>query len=321
MRKKAAIVSVALALGCMPGLALGDLEFSYNMESGAAWTVNGTADTASTFNYDYSADGIPEAPNTAGGDAATRGLKLEANISSGTVSEIVATPTGVRFSGVHTIEFDYWINANGPFPAGGGGSTEYIGGGAGYDGVTAGRDSAVLLVTGEGGASRDYRMYKNTGEQWPASGQYAAGTYSGSNNAADPYYLGTFPGGLAAPLSQQTAHPQQTGTTGAGAHGFAWHHMRIEVDPDAIGVGVTADPGVTMFYMDDLLIGHIDNSNGGTVVDMTGNVECMYGDLFSSVSDNPALSFGIIDNFYATPEPASLALLALGSLALLRRRF
>ncbi len=52
---------------------------------------------------------------------------------------------------------------------------------------------------------------------------------------------------------------------------------------------------------------------------MTGGVGVIYADLFSSVSDNPELSFGLFDNFVVTqvPEPGGVLLLLLGSLSLL----
>ena len=44
--------------------------FSDEMTSGAAWGVNASgSDYLATFNYDYSSDGIPEAPNSQSGDA------------------------------------------------------------------------------------------------------------------------------------------------------------------------------------------------------------------------------------------------------------
>lgn len=60
------------------------------------------AHTASTFNYDYSADGIPSAPNGSG----TSGLKLEANLANGVTDEI-AVVHSLGFSGTpYRVTFD-----------------------------------------------------------------------------------------------------------------------------------------------------------------------------------------------------------------------
>ncbi len=43
--------------------------FRDELASGVGWGMNATsADAAATFGYDYSADGIPEAPNSRGDD-------------------------------------------------------------------------------------------------------------------------------------------------------------------------------------------------------------------------------------------------------------
>ncbi|MDP7049343.1 MAG: Calx-beta domain-containing protein, partial [Verrucomicrobiota bacterium] len=58
-----------------------------NLDSadGTGWIVNkSTDDTAVTFGYDYSADGIPAAPNS---DGSTIGVKFEANIADPTGAE------------------------------------------------------------------------------------------------------------------------------------------------------------------------------------------------------------------------------------------
>ena len=62
------------------------------------------------------------------------------------------------------------------------------------------------------------------------------------------------------------------------------------------------------------------DSNVGSAVDVTGGVGVIYGDLFSSVSDNATMSFGVIDNFVVVPEPTTMSLLGLGAVALLYRR-
>ena len=52
-----------------------------------------------------------------------------------TVAEAVSiSPAGGNFTGDYQVKFDMWINANGPFPGGGGGSTEFFTAGVGTTG-------------------------------------------------------------------------------------------------------------------------------------------------------------------------------------------
>jgi hypothetical protein len=308
--KRTAIAVLAgitiLALAGAANVAAADVLYSSAMDSVAGWTVNATADTSYQFGFDYSTLGIPASPN---GGGTTTGLQMKANLTTGTANYLVATPTGFSVGGTYAVTFDFWVNVNGPFPVGGGGSTEFLGGGVGYDGVTAEKDGSMLLVTGEGGSSRDYRMYREGGEVFTASGQYD----TASNNSSDVAISAQFPG-QAAPAAQQAAYPQQTGTMADGTAGFAWHEMVVTVDGGA---------GTVNFAIDGLSIGTLDPAVQAPVP-TTGSIQVMYGDLFTSVSDHSDLSFGLVDNLRVTravvPEPASLSLLGLGGLALLRRR-
>lgn len=298
------LLAAALATGFVATSASAATLFSSDLDSGAGFTVLGTADTASTFGYDYSADGIPSAPNGTG----TTGLKLQANISAGAANEIVAVTTATFNNPVYTVQVDAWVNANGPFPGGGGGSTEFGGLGVGHDGTTVGRNGGSFIFTGEGGSTRDYRMYKDTSEQFVESTQYATVT----NNSLDSVYTAAFPG-LAAPGSQS-----QTGTTGDGSGGFQWMTIVATVDT----VNGTVNYTITSAASGNTVnVGTLDASIGDSFA-TTGSASIIYADLFSSVSDNANLSFGVFDNFIVTdvPEPGSLALLGLGGLAMLRRR-
>jgi hypothetical protein len=61
-------------------------------------------------------------------------------------------------------------------------------------------------------------------------------------------------------------------------------------------------------------MGTYDNSGGFYT---TGNILVGGMDVFNSANGNNGV---IIDNVVVTPEPASMALLAMGGLAMLRRR-
>gem|GEM_PF-2283788 len=263
----------------------------FNIDSSAHWTLRTAGQTRTTFAYDYSVDGIPPAPRGAG----TRGLKLEANMTQGFVSAVTASPNDRFFAGEYVLTFDMWMNANGPFPAGGTGSTEFISAGIGYNGVAVNNTGLTgsggwFAVSSEGGATRDYRVHKNGAEQLPATGQFLAGTYASANNNSDPYYLVRFPAinvPLAVPL-QTAAYPQQTGTTAAGAVAFAWRDVTI-----------TVASNTAQWEIDGHVIATLTTTSGD--FPLAGNISLGYVDPFVSISNNAALSFGIIDNVKVLP--------------------
>ncbi len=67
---------------------------NFEVDTTASWTVNGgPADEAANFFYDYTAAGIPLAPNSTAGDK--YGLNLQANMASGIFGGFSVSPTGV----------------------------------------------------------------------------------------------------------------------------------------------------------------------------------------------------------------------------------
>jgi hypothetical protein len=315
MKRTARLVSAASALLCAPSLMAAPLFVdAFNVDTSANYTVNADPDTTVHFSYDYSADGIPPAPNQG---STTRGVKFTANNGDATAAAaaINISPTGQSFSGDYKLRFYSWLNANGPFPGGGTGSTEFVTGGVGTTGTSVQKSSgaasgAWFAGDNEGQSGIDYRAYLNASLEGPTSTVYAApdsGTIN-RRNANNPYYHTTFPGGQTAPASQQAAHPQQTGALKAGTLGFAWRLHEI----DKIGSSVT-------WTIDGLKIAEFPNAT------LTGsNVFVGHWDVFASITDNPALSFGIIDSLVVTqiPEPSTMALgaLALTMLVAARKR-
>jgi len=274
---------------------------------------------AVTWAFDYSTVGIPPAPNTT--DGTTIGVKFESNMTSPGAAAGVTLHTLQQFSGNYRVKFDAWINANGPFPGGGTGSTEFVTAGVGGDGSTVNRVNvsginAYVAVDGEGGSGIDYRLYKGTTLQDPASGQYAAGNHSTARNANDPYYA-QFGGIDVGALPVQGGVDNQTGEVKVGAAGFAWREVELHVD----STGGTGGAASVAWYLDGLLIGTLDAGIGASF-STDGSVAIGYADPFASVSDAPQWSFGVIDNLSVIPEPTSIALGIFGIMGLMgvRRR-
>jgi hypothetical protein len=76
----------------------------------------GPTDGVAEIFFDYSTVGVPPAPNSAG---TTRGLKFQANLTSGIFGGLSVSPTGKSFTGDVRLRFDLWQNFNGPFPGAG----------------------------------------------------------------------------------------------------------------------------------------------------------------------------------------------------------
>ena len=116
------------------------------------------------------------------------------------------------------------------------------------------------------------------------SGVYAAGTGapdSGVRDASNAYY--SLWGGQAAPAAQLASYPNQTGTANIGNAGMAWHTVVI-----------TKEGNVVTWAIDGIPIATVTN----TTLAFSTNVFVGYQDIWSggSVSDVPAMSFGLVDN-------------------------
>lgn len=302
------LVGLAAITFASPAMAQPYFE-NFEVDPTANWVINnGPSDAAANFFFDYSTVGIPLAPNGAG----SRGMKLQANLANGIFSGMSASPIGQSFAGDYTVRFDWWANFNGPFPAGGSGSTNLSTFGIGTSGTTVQwpggtQDSVWFAATGDGNSTADWRAYSSAaGTSYPdGSPVYSAAT----RNSSDPYYAGF--GGNAAPAAQLALFPQQTGLTGVGSAGMEWHDVIIE------NVG-----GFATWSVDGLQIASVDLS---TVTLGGGNIFFGHSDVNATSSTDPndgALLFTLIDNINVTavPAPGSIALLGLGGLFVSRCR-
>jgi hypothetical protein len=293
---------------------------------GSNYTVNYSSAAAgygaATFGFNYSTLGIPAAPRTT--DGSTLGLKLEANkiVGSGVVGGTSVSPlTSPIPSGLttYTVRFDLWMNSNGPFPVGGGGSTqhagvsigttgsthEFPGVGGGTGGVVSG---ATFLADGDGGVSatsatvRDYTGYLAPNTML-TTGYAATGTDAQYHGNA---YYANF-GGVAPPAAQTALSANQSGQVAVGAQGFEWHTWTITRQDNTVQWFIRDRNGT------DVLIQTVDISGkpfAGT------NIALNQMDFFASVApttDQPYL-FGLFDNveiFTPVPEPATIGLVGL----------
>lgn len=298
-------LSGVVATMLLGSAATAQVLFRSELESGVGWGVNSSGDTSATFGYDYSVDNIPEAPNSEGGDVGTSGLKLEANIVSPAAGEsLTAYPIGENFTGDYRLRFDAWINfsLDNFFNNGAAGTTEFIGGGIGYDDIATDIGPGVhVLATGEGGSGSDWRVFD--GGVFLSTGDMVAGT----RNGLDAYYSDFLPS-VAAPAGQQTIADDSV----AGSPGFQWITFDIRKFNDDVFVSIEKPGG------DMLPLANIQDVQTGD-----GNIGVTYADFFSSVSSEPQFQFGIIDNVIvdvAIPEPSSLALLIAAGLIAQQRR-
>lgn len=288
----------------------------FNADHTANWTVNNSTltDITADFYYDYSAIGVPAAPNGTG----TRGLKMTANNTAGVFGGFSTSPTGQSFSGEYRVSFDMWQNYVGPLGPGGSGTTQLSLYGVGSTGTDAswiggftvsGNQGIGFGTTLDGGSSSDYRAYSSAALTSYTSGNLVYQAPSHGINNSDPYYAVYGP--QSAPAAQVLLYPSQTGSTDAGETAFTWRRVVLEV----------AD-GFATWSIDGTLLAKIDLS---TVTMGGGDIFFGHNDTNASKSTSPnaaALNVTLIDNIEveAIPEPASLSLCGVAACGLLLRR-
>jgi len=224
-----------------------------------------SSDYTADFYFDYSQHGIPPAPNATGGS--TRGLKLTVNKNDAnpTAEAVSLYPAGRHFSGNYALKFDLWLNYNGG-SGGGIGSTEFAIAGLGQTGdrvvwpANPASDGKHFWVSGEGGASDDYRAYNNASIYAVPTGVYSAG----SLDSANAFYQALFP-----------APDYET----PGAPGKHW--VEVEVRRSDIYV---------YWFLNGVQVARAP-TNGSD-----GNVLIGYADVFSSLADPAEDNFLIVDN-------------------------
>src|SRR5262249_23273914 len=184
---------------------------NFDTNSGPNWTLSqSSADTRITFAYNYAGYGIPSAPNSTGGT--TRGVKFEANISQTNAAALSISPIGKSSSGNYRLHYDLWMNADGPFPAGGAGSTQHHTPGLGTAGNrvqwnTGTADGVWFATDGEGQATDtsatlpDWRVYVGPALQAATTGDYSPGNPTGGRSKNHASFENLFPSSQPAPAA------------------------------------------------------------------------------------------------------------------------
>jgi len=272
-----------------PGTVLFSDDF--DTDSSALWTVNlyDPTDAFVDFAWDYSTVGVPAAP--AGG--ATKGLRMRCGNTQSILDGLSVSPLGKNFTGDYRLKFDMWINYNGPMYDGGPGSTQNFDAGVGTSAQAAvwlwalDPDSVGCTVAGDGASGStvgDYNALIGPTLLNDDSGVYAAGTGApdgGIRDASNAHY--SLWGGQPAPAAQLASYPNQTGTANIGNAGMAWHTVVITKAGDVVtwaidGITLATVTNTTLAFSTNVFVGYQDIWAGG------------------SVSDVPAMSFGLVDN-------------------------
>jgi hypothetical protein len=269
--------SYALALydalvlsGCADPPTSGAVVFADDFDagdSGDAWDLYTTSDDyTAEFAFDYSDHNIPPAPNSAEGTTIGAKFTVNNNDTIQGTEALSAYPIGQWFQDDYVLKFDMWINYNGG-PGGGTGSTEFMHAGINQAGdrvnwpENPGSDGFSFAVTGEGGASLDYRAYTGSSMFDVASGVYLAG----SQNHTAAFYQALFP-----------SPDYET----QGAPGKHW-----------VEVAISQHKGVIRWRLNGTLV----STRSDETYD-AGNVMIGYFDIFASVADPAEDNFIIYDN-------------------------
>lgn len=306
----------AVAVACFAIASLGDsgaviaqaVIFADDLNDNAAgWMFESTSgnfgiDDASdaVFGFDYSAMGIPEAPNTVMGDAATRGLRIRTNNPGFSGDQAAAFLEDPNFSGKYTVQVDMWLNWA---------ADENLIGTTEHGGLYVGNDTpenpatefqpvqrgAGAILSTDGDCSNcDYILVKNRFEMDTFSGQYSVRDFGfGNQPGFDNTDVNTNPANgalLDLPaifpsfnISAATGGMQGTPpeiVQPAGAVGFQWITLKAEVDPTATGVGPGPGVGTATFTInkastgESFILGTVDNSRPDILDDDMDGDEC-----------------------------------------------
>ena len=373
-RATAGLVGAILLLVSTAGSSCGQpLLFSDDLSTGTGWQYShfggtdkpdGSDISSADFGFDYSTVGIPEAPNSDPNDTSTLGLRLAANLPGGWPGDqVAAVYEDAAIAGQYTLQVDVWMNYDSS------GTTEHVGVSAGFDLTDAqfsfspAQNGAGVTFSGDGSAGCssstsgicDYILLKDGARLDLNSGQYAESSFgtgnrpgynhSDSNGNIDIQAL--FP---AIDITAATGGLNSSGTNQAGALGFQWVTVTIEVDPNAVGSGTNGNRGTATVSLESnasgnsFTLGTIDNSvtddpldginSEERPVNLEGGIGLFITDYFTSQGTDLNLAFALFDNVRIydgllvspvgagdqVPEPSTIVLSLMAIVALGRFR-
>ena len=317
MNIKLCVASLAAALAISGSSFAAPIIYSedFNVDNTANWTVNGSgvvgSDFVADFFYDYSAIGVPAAPNGTG----SVGLKMTANNSGGVFSGFTTSPTGQSFSGSYTVSFDIWQNYVGPLGPGGSGTTQFSQYGIGTAGTatqwigSSPKESVSFGTTLDGGSAADFRAYSSAAPTSYASGNAVYLSPGSTINNSGAYYTAAYLP-QSAPAAQVLLFPGQTGSSDAGETSFKWRRVTIDVSGGFASWSIDGTPlakvdlSTVTLGGGNLLFGHSDTNAGA-----------------STDANRVALNVTLIDNITVEiPEPGTLVMCLVGAIGLFGAR-
>ncbi len=282
--------TAALSTYASASIAISD---DFEIDTSANYTVvnDGTPNGTTLFNFNYIAAGVPQAPRSAPGDIG--GLRFTANDSAAAVDAFTAFHNTSIAAPHYKLMVDVFWKFTGTAA-----TTEHAHVGVGGNGTTFNQlftpisgSGSYIAFDGDGGSASDYRWFLDAAHGGPTTVPNTDASYlgHGSNNTG-AFYQSLFPSPPA---------------TVAGSPGNIWTTVTIEVNN-----------GTISYYFDGQL-----TMQGTYTGALDGKVSLGIADAFGGSVD-PGTVFLYYDNLEVEiiPEPASLALLALGSLVGLRRR-
>lgn len=287
------LMALAAVLGYAATPAFAQISDDFETDTSANYTVvdesnaasgDGTPDGAILFNFDYTALGVPAAPNSAPG--ATKGLVMTVNDTEndpGAADHITAF-NNTAMTGKYRLDVDVYMGIDSPD-----GTTEFAH--VGVAGSTTDFTSIFtpivdnghfISITGEGGSSSDYR-HSAPGNPAIPSGDPSYLTPENTTNATGALYQSIFP---------TSEYP--------GSPGNQWMELSITV-ADNVTYWINGTPIITV-------------ATGAS----DGLVSLGYTDPFSSVGGQ----FIVYDNLSVTaiPEPTAAILALIGLAGFARRR-
>lgn len=304
MTKRTVLLTSLLAVQtlCLPIEA--QLLFSdhFDSDTSSKWiiideSINDIPDASVTFAHDYTTDeftitrggtvdrmSVPKNPFDTGDS--TLGLKISVNSDAEAGEASVSLfPGDLSIEGDHALRFEMFMSYNGP-AYGGSGSTELATMGVGHSGewvayldgnLAVDGDGTFFAVSGEGGASRDFRAYAGDGFGEPEFLDEQTGRHGFTDMDGDGIgEYNTFAGG---PLERVfPLPPHET----KGAPGKGWVAIEVRREGDAV-----------TWIMNGHIIATISEDKalfGGK------NVMIGYTDPFASIANPSEENFVIFDN-------------------------